>query len=198
MKKYTLAILAFCFSLLHALSIDEMLEQEILPPSFDCAKVVDNDDELLLCNQSALMIEYENKLSAAMDNFYSSYYRIVSKHINAQDKNKLRNISKAMIKERQRKVKEELELTDLPEGANPIIPALNAVEMMQDVYLAYFQKITNFIYDEPKYKHIFEQIFTPNAQEYYKLIQTSDTLKTIIDKAAKEGLVDKRGRLLAK
>ncbi|TKX30072.1 hypothetical protein CQA38_00060 [Campylobacter sp. MIT 12-5580] len=197
MKKYTLVVLVFCFSLLHALSIDEMLEQEILPPSFDCAKAV-SDDELLLCNHIGLMIEYENKLSAAMDNFYSSYYRIVSKHINAQDKNKLRNISKAMIKERQRKVKEELELTDLPEGANPIIPALNAVEMMQDVYLAYFQKITDFIYDEPKYEHIFEQIFTRNAQEYYELIQTSDTLKTIIDKAAKEGLVDKRGRLLAK
>ena len=139
--------------------------------------------------------EFENKRFALTDSVYGSYYRLVATHIDSQDKKKLKNISQNMIKNR----KKCLELEDkiwqnLPDSANPIIPLFQGTDCMQESYLKALRQITELLYTTPKYKPIFEKIFYTNPKKYYELIQANDI--TIIDKMARDNLIDKTGKLI--
>lgn len=61
--------------------------------------------------------------------------------------------------------------------------------------------MTDFIYNNAKYRPIFNEIFTPNPKEYYEFIKSDRQLlftlmSELIDKAAKDNLIDKTGKLI--
>ena len=184
-----------------ALSVDEILSRDIVQPSFDCAKVIDNgknDDELYICNKIGVRNAYENKRLALTDSIYGSYYRLVATHIDSKDKVKLKNIAQNMIKSRKQCLESENEIWQaLPEGANPIIPLFESTDCMQECYLKALRDITKFLYAVPRYEPIFEKIFYPNPKEYYEVIQNK-SIVDIIDKMTQDNLIDKTGKLIVK
>ena len=191
----------------NALSVDEILTQDIVQPSFDCNKVIDNgkNDELYICNYIGVRNEFENKRLALTDSVYGSYYRLVATHIDSQDKKKLKNISQNMIKNRKKCLKLMDEIwQNLPDGANPVIPLFQGTDCMQESYLKALQQITELLYATPKYKPVFEKIFYTNPKKYYELIQgdnitdTTYKITSIIDKMAQDNLIDKTGKLIIK
>lgn len=200
MKKL-LVILIFGFSLLHALSYDEMLEQEyIKPSSVDCESEKVAIDFNYLCWPTPTL-PHSQQFSAIKDNFYSSYYKFIKARLDTEDKKEFEKLSKEIIEDRRASLKEARENynnLDLPENANPTIFDMYMIDTLDEVYLQYFKKITNFIYDNPKYKYIFDEIFAPNPKEYYELIKSDKEflLSKIIDKAAKDNLIDKTGKLI--
>lgn len=199
MKKL-FAILILSFTWLEALDLDEMLGQEFIEPTSTCdvnyQDIVNYDNLPVWCNEALLMNEYESKVTAIMDNFYFSYRKILAKHINVEDKNKIDDMVKNMLA-KQDECQEMANNIELPDGANSIIPFFELTSCLQDEYGKSFYELSSFIYDNPKYKHIFDEIFTPNPKGYYELIKSSKDLRKIIDKAAKDNLIDNTGKLIA-
>lgn len=182
----------------NALSVDEILTQDRVQPSFDCAKVIDNgknDDELYICNEIGVRNGYENKRLALTDSMYGSYYRLVTTHIDTQGKIKLKNIAQNMIKSRKQCLMNSESWQALPNDTNPIIPLVEDTDCMQECYLKALRQITEFLYTTPQYKLIFERIFYLNPKEYYETIQ-SKNIADIIDKMAHDKLIDKTGKLI--
>lgn len=197
LNKLFAASVCLSFTLLQALDLDEMLEQKFIEPTSTCdvnyQGIVNCDNLPVWCNEALLMNEYESKLTAIMDNFYFSYRKILA--INVEDKNKIDDMVKNMLV-KQDECQEMANNIELPDGANSIIPFFELTSCLQYEYFTSFKQLTDFIYNNPQYKHIFDKIFAPNAKEYYELIKSSKDLRKIIDKAAKEGLIDKIGRFI--
>ncbi|OBV29657.1 hypothetical protein BKN38_07140 [Helicobacter sp. CLO-3] len=191
------------FTLLQALNLDEMLKQEFIEPTSTCnidyKDIVDYGDLPVWCNEALLMNEYESKVTAIMDNFYFSYRKILAKHINVKDKNKIDVMVKNMLA-KQGECQEMANNIELPDGANPIIPFFGLTSCLQDEYGKSFYELSSFIYDNPKYKYIFDEIFSTNPKEYYEFMKSNSNseflLKNILEKAAKDNLIDKTGKLI--
>ena len=185
-----------------ALSFEEMVLEDI-KPSFDCEAKNLTASEIEMCDGIGMI---PSSYFVVIDNFYASYYSIIVKNIESKDKSKLRQISLQMIKERGKVCPN----TTFDEGYSS---GLNSALSAQCYYYAYskaFSKITQFIYNTPAYKPIFEKIFYPNPKEYYKLITTAkpnnskspfdenaEMILEVIKVAAKDNLIDKNGRILA-
>lgn len=201
MKKL-LAILIFNFSLLQALSYDEMISQEYNIISSGCKPTSDINDPNF-CVFSDVVNEYEDKVTMIIGNFYSSYHKILMQRINAQDKLKVDNMVEKLIG--RQNLCEELAYADnepLP-GDPPITAAIQSLgytSCLQDEYGESFYELSNFIYDNPKYKYIFDEIFAPNAKEYYELIKSNKDseflLQYILRKAAQDNLINNIGKLI--
>lgn len=187
-------IAAFSFVSLQALSYDEMLEQEYIEPiGIEC------DSELGYLCFSTPRLPVSQQISAIRHNFYSSYYHIVLDGLDAEDKKEFEKINKKMPEDRRVRLQEASEYT-LSEGENPVHYDMYVADTLYEVYMEYIGKITNFIYDNPKYKYIFDEIFAPNPKEYYELINKNSIflLDKIFEKAAKDNLIDKTGKLIQK
>ena len=192
---------------LNALNYDEMKAQEFIAPSFDCDKA-SYIDESAICGDFSHIDSNANL--ALQDNFYSSYYRLVMKNIDSKDKPKIKQISRDMIKNRRKCIDDRMEriakahIEMEAEGmrANPIHFEMAQSDCITDGYINGFRQITQFIYNTPAYKPIFEKIFYPNPKEYYESIMTKNkdydynALSDIIKKAANDNLVDKNGALV--
>ncbi len=194
-------------------------------PSFDCMKAK-SGNEKAICSDGIGMAFNGIPL---IDNFYASYYKIIIKEINYSDKQRIKNISLQMLKQR-RQCPSKLHFHDnfskeafdreneklIKEGYDPIdlrnlSSGYASVLMMncyESVYLKALREITEFIYNNPKYKNIFEQIFYPNPKGYYQLIMNKKPLNPdspfdddaevifdVIDKAAKDNLLESNGAL---
>ncbi|TQR42968.1 hypothetical protein DMB95_00255 [Campylobacter sp. MIT 12-8780] len=200
MKKL-LVILILSFTWLQALDLDEMIHQEYdeITPG-ECEVSLAKDIKIGVCSLTGAMNAYEDKLTMIMGHFYSSYYKILAEHISTQDKHKINNMVKNMLA-KQDECEEMASNIDLPEDANPIIPDLELTSCMQDEFGESFYELSNFIYENPKYKHIFDEIFTPNPKEYYEFMKSHSNseflLKNILQKAAQDNLIDKTGKLIA-
>ncbi|RDU52698.1 hypothetical protein CQA49_07210 [Helicobacter sp. MIT 00-7814] len=200
MKKL-LMIAAFSFVSLQALSYDEMLEQEYIEPSsVDCRNAEETIEVVYLC-----MSKDAQQGVAIEDNFYSSYYHIVLARLDTQDKKEFEKIGKQMPEDRRIKLGEENNSWNKLRAEEGVVNSADyneaMLETLEIVYLKYIRKITDFIYDNPKYKYIFDEIFAPNSKEYYELINSDRQfllLDKIIDKAAKDNLIDKTGKLIQK
>lgn len=201
LNKLFAASVCLSFTLLQALNLDEMIRQEYIEPTSTCdvnyQDIVNYDNLPVWCNEALLMNEYESKVTAIMDNFYFSYRKILAKHINVEDKNKIDDMVKNMLV-KQDECQEMANNIELPDGANPIIPFFELTSCLQDEYFTSFKQLIDFTYGNPQYKHIFDKIFAHNAKEYCELIKSSKDLRKIIDKAAKEGLIDNMGKLIEK
>ena len=183
------------------LSVSEMVLEDI-KPSFDCEAKNLTTSEMEMCDGIGMI---PPSYFAIIDNFYASYYNAVIKRIKSNDKTTIKQISLQMIKERGKVCPN----TTFDEAYNS---SLNSELSAQCYYYAYskaFREITQFIYNTPAYKPIFEKIFYPNPQAYYKLITTikpnnsktpfddnAEMIFEVIDKAAKDNLVDKNGALI--
>lgn len=192
---------------LNALNFNEMMAQEFIAPSFDCDKV-QYDDEGAICGDFSYIPSNANL--ALQDNFYSSYYGIVMKNIDAKHKPTIRQISRDMIQNRRECIDESMdriakahkEMEAEGMRANPIHFEMAQSDCVTDEYITAFRKITQFIYDNPAYKPIFKKIFYLNPKEYYESIMTKkkdydyNALSDIIAKAVKDNLVDKNGALI--
>lgn len=182
------SILNLFLNLSHALSIDDLMIPGV-KPSFDCMKAK-SGNEKAICSDGIGMAFNGIPL---IDNFYASYYKIIIKEINYSDKQRIKNISLQMLKQR-RQCPSKLHFHDnfskeafdreneklIKEGYDPIdlrnlSSGYASVLMMncyESVYLKALREITEFIYTHPQYKYIFEQIFYPNPNKYYHLIMT--------------------------
>ena len=210
----------YCF----ALDLEQMMIPNI-KPSFDCAKAK-FDDEFSICGDG---FGAGYNMLPIIDNFYSSFYKIVSKETESKDNIILKNISTTMLKNRRKcpsqihfhdtfnkeafdKENEEnlqkgydvIDLHNLSSGMASVL-GMNCYEYH---YLKALRQITEFLYATPQYKIIFEKIFYPNPKEYYKLIMTkkisspvslfdedADVILDVIDKAAKDNLLESNGAL---
>ena len=188
-------------SSLNALSLEEMLQQDNIKPSFDCDLPKLSESEMDICGGVGMI---PASYFAIIDNFYSSYYKAVIKHIDLKDKTIIKNISLTMLKERG-KVCPNTKFDD------NVSSGLNSALAAQCYYYPYnkaLREITEFIYNNPKYKNIFEQIFYPNPKGYYQLIMNKKPLNPdspfdddaevifdVIDKAAKDNLLKSNGAL---
>ena len=189
---------------LNALNYDEMKAQEFIAPSFDCDKA-QYIDESAICGDFSHIDSNANL--ALQDNFYSSYYRLVMKNIDSKDKPKIKQVSLDMIKNRRKciddrmdriaKAHKEMEAEGM--RANPIHFEMAQEDCITDEYINAFRQITQFIYNIPAHKPIFEKIFYQNPKEYYESIMTKrkeddyNALSDIIKKATNDNLVDKNG-----
>lgn len=197
-KVYILFILV---SILNALSLEEMVQQDNIKPSFDCDSVKLSESEMDICDGVGMI---PASYFAIIDNLYSSYYKAVVKHIDLKDKTIIKNISLTMLKERG-KVCPNTKFDD------NVSSGLNSALVAQCYYYPYnkaFRQITEFIYNNPKYKNIFEKIFYPNPKEYYQLIMNkrllnpdspfdddAEVIFDVINKAAKDNLLEFNGAL---
>ncbi|MGX3044648.1 hypothetical protein [Helicobacter sp. T3_23-1056] len=192
---------------LNALNYDEMIAQRFIAPSFDCDKA-QYDDEGAICGDFSYI---DSNVSLALqDNFYSSYYRLVMKNIDSKDKPKIKQVSLDMIKNRRKCIDESMERiakahTEMEEEGmrgNPIHFEMAQEDCITDEYINTFRQITQFIYNIPAHKPIFEKIFYPNPKEYYESIMTKrkeddyNALSYIIKKATSDNLIDKNGALV--
>ncbi|MGX2985194.1 hypothetical protein ACWIWK_06980 [Helicobacter sp. 23-1048] len=189
---------------LNALNFDEMMAQEFIAPSFDCSKAK-YDDEGAICGDFSHIDSNANL--ALQDNFYSSYYRLVMKNIDSKDKPKIKQVSRDMIKNRRKCIDESMEriakahkeMEEEGMRGNPIHFEMAQSDCITDGYITAFRQITQFIYNIPAHKPIFEKIFYPNPKEYYESIMTKNknydfnALSDIIKKATNDNLVDKNG-----
>lgn len=82
---------------LNALSLEEMLQQDTIKPSFDCDLPKLSESEMDICGGVGMI---PASYFAIIDNFYSSYYKAVIKHIDLKDKTIIKDISLTMLKER--------------------------------------------------------------------------------------------------
>lgn len=192
---------------LNALNYDEMIAQRFIAPSFDCdkAKYI---DEGAICGEIGYI---DSNVSLALqDNFYSSYYRLVMKNIDSKDKPKIKQISLDMIKNRRKCIDESMkhigkahtEMVEEGMRGNPIHFEMAQGDCITGGYINAFRQITQFIYNIPAHKSIFEKIFYPNPKEYYESIMTKrkeddyNALSYIIKKAANDNLIDKNGAIV--
>lgn len=147
-------------------------------PSFDCMKAK-SGDEKAICSDGIGMAFNGIPL---IDNFYASYYKIIIKEINYSDKQRIKNISLQMLKQR-RQCPSKLHFHDnfskeafdreneklIKEGYDPIdLGNLNSgyasVLMMncyESVYLKALREITEFIYTHPQYSIFLSKSFIP-------------------------------------
>ncbi len=192
---------------LNALNFDEMMAQEFIAPSFDCDKA-QYDDEGAICGDFSYIDSNANL--ALQDNFYSSYYRLVMKNIDSKDKPKIKQVSLDMIKNRRKCIDESMEriarahkeMEEEGMRGNPIHFEMAQEDCITDEYINAFRQITQFIYNIPAHKPIFEKIFYQNPKEYYESIMTKrkeydyNALSYIISKAANDNLIDKNGAIV--
>ena len=187
-------------SFLNALSLEELAQNDI-KPSFDCKAKNLSESEMDICNGVGMI---PASYFAIIDNFYSSFYKIVRREIESSDVAKIKNISLTMLKERGKVCPN----TKFPDNVSS---GLNSALVAQCFYYPYnkaLRQITEFIYNNPKYKNIFEQIFYPNPKGYYQLIMNKKPLNPdspfdddaevifdVIDKAAKDNLLESNGAL---
>lgn len=211
--------LLFAIMLLHsfanALSLDEILDQDYIEPSFDCDKAqyreygvgeykYKYEDEQAICGGL-----WSNTFLALQDNLYASYYQIVMKNIDSTDRDRIKQISLDMIKYRRKCIDGSIkhilqvekamgeEMSEKEYRFNPVIHKYISDCILLD-YLEAFKQITEFIYNNPKYKGLFEKIFYPNPKEYYDILfakQLDDRLLKLAKKATKDNLIDKNGKL---
>lgn len=198
-------------SFANALSLDEILDQDYIEPSFDCDKArygefgeYKYEDEYAICG--GLMYLRSNSFLALQDNLYASYYQIVMKNIDSTDRDRIKQISLNMIKHRRKCIDETISNTQQDEKEmrkegyrfNPANFDIGISDCILLDYLEALKQITEFIYNNPKYKGLFEKIFYPNPKEYYDILftkQLDDRLLTFTEKAAQDNLINKNGKL---
>ena len=190
-------------SFANALSLDEILDQDYIGPSFDCDKAqyreygvgeykYKYEDEHMICGGL-----WSNTFLALQDNLYASYYQIVMKNIDSTDRDRIKKISLNMIKHRRKCIDEtikdisQVEKEMRKEGyrLNPANFDMGISDCISLDYLEAFKQITEFIYNNPKYKGLFEKIFYPNPKEYYDMLftkQLDDRLLKFTEKAAQD------------
>lgn len=206
-----LLVIMLLHSFANALSLDEILDQDYIEPSFDCDKAqyreygvgeykYKYEDEYAICGGL-----WSNVFLASQDNLYASYYQIVMKNVDSTDRDRIKQISLNMIKHRRKCIDETISNTQQDEKEmrkeeyrfNPVIHKYISDCILLD-YLEAFKQITEFIYNNPKYKGLFEKIFYPNPKEYYDILftkQLDDRLLKFTEKAAQDNLIDKNGKL---
>lgn len=210
-----LLVIMLLHSFANALSLDEILDQDYIEPSFDCDKAqyreygvgeykYKYEDEYAICGGL-----WSNTFLALQDNLYASYYQIVMKNIDSTDRDRIKQISLNMIKHRRKCIDETIkhilqvekemgeEMSEEEYRFNPVIHKYIS-DCILLYYLEAFKQITEFIYNNPKYKGLFEQIFYPNPKEYYDILftkQLDDRLLKFTEKVAQDNLIDKNGKL---
>ncbi|WP_181882570.1 MULTISPECIES: hypothetical protein [unclassified Helicobacter] len=209
MKKL-FVILILSFTWFEALDLDEMINQqeyEKMSPA-ECDILLSDNTKIYICSDTGVGVfsDYSDKYILIENNFYSSYIEFIRSKLDAKDRKEFEKLIKDMVEVKQEMMEEaetswneNIKLGHIPEGANPINLTTNIGEAEDEAYLQYFKKMTNFIYDNPKYKYIFDEIFSTNPKEYYELINSDKEflLSKIIKKAAQDNLIDKTGKLIA-
>ncbi|TLD79024.1 lysozyme inhibitor LprI family protein [Helicobacter trogontum] len=163
-------------------------------PSFDCTKAK-KDTELFICQSNTL---------AKVDNFFTSYYNLVIKNLPENEKPKVRNIARKMMKERD---KCDLELPYLAKDNDPATFPGQVLFRIENDYSAYedfivwayrvgIQDLTEYLLkNNPK---LFAKIFYKHTGEYKDILQKYDALWDGLFYLYYDNLIDKTGKLIVK
>ena len=163
---------------------------DCVKPSFDCAKAK-KDTELFICQSNSL---------AKIDNFFTSYYNLIIKNIPENEKPKVRNIARKMMKERD---KCDLELPYLAKD-DDVVPGKVLFQIEND-YLAYedfivwsyrvgIQDLTEYLLkNNPK---LFAEIFYKHTEEYKDILRKYDALWSGLFYLYYDNLIDETGKLI--